>query len=394
MKRFAFILVFLLALSSIVLAQSNTIDNVLEEIEKNNTGLAAYQKQQEAQSLAHKTGIYPDNPEFEYAWFSGSPSTLGNKTGISVRQHFSFPTTYFHKNRIAHARNDQLQLEYEKHRSDLLLEARFICLELVYYNAMSTLLDQRLQHAQRIADAYSRMLETGETNIIEHNKARLNLLDLQKQDERISIEKKALLQQLTALNGGIEISFSDANFEPVTISGEFDNWYAQAEKNNPVLQNIKQEIEINRKEEKLQRASNLPGFNVGYVSELLTHEKFRGFAIGISIPLWENKNTLQHAKARTSAMQSVEHDQQLQYYNFLKTQHSRATSLQESAMEYRNLVQTIDNTELLATAWTEGEISLTGYLLELSYLYQSMDKILEMELELHQTLAVMNQYMD
>lgn len=394
MKRFAFILVFLLTHNSVVLAQSNTIDNVLEEIEKNNTALAAYQKQQEAQSLANKTGVFPSNPEFEYAWFSGNPSTPGNKTGISLRQHFSFPTTYFHKNRIAHARNDQLQLEYEKHRSDLLLEARLICLELVYYNAMSEQLDQRLQHAQRVADAYSRMLETGETNVIEHNKAKLNLLDLQKQDERLSIEKEDLLQQLTALNGGIAIRFSDANFEPATISGEFENWYLQAEQNNPVLQSISQEIEINRKEEKLQRASNLPGFSVGYVSELLTHEKFRGFAIGISIPLWENKNTLKHAKARTYATESMEHDRRLQYYNFLKTQHSRAASLQESVMEYRDLVQAIDNTDLLATAWEEGEISLTGYLLELSYLYQSMDKILEMELELHQTLAIINQYMD
>lgn len=393
MKIFAFILIYLLALSSIF-AQSSSIDKVLEEIGKNNTGLAAYQKQLEAQSLAHKTGIYPDNPEFEYAWFSGSPSTLGNKTGISVRQHFSFPTTYFHKNRIANARIDQLQLEYEKHRSDLLLEARFICLELVYYNAMSSLLKQRLQHAQQVANAYARMLETGETNIIEHNKARLNLLDLQKRNERLSIEKEDLLQQLTALNGGIEISFDDANFGPVAISSEFDNWYVQAEQNNPVLQNIRQEIEINRREEKLQRASNLPGFNVGYVSELLTHEKFRGFAIGISIPLWENKNTLKHAKARTTATESMENDRQLQYYNFLKTQHSRASSLQESVLEYRNLVQSIDNTDLLAIAWEEGEISLTNYLLELSYLYQSMDNILEMELELHQTLAAMNQYMD
>jgi outer membrane protein TolC len=372
----------------------NNVERVLVEVEKNNTGLAALQMQLDAQSISNRTGIYLSNPEFEYAWFAGSPEGIGNKTNISLRQQFDFPTAYVHKTRIATARNEQLLLEYENQRRELLHETRLICLELIHANARAQELRKRLQHAQRMANAYETMLDAGETNIIEHNKAKLNLLDQKKQAERNEIMRQALLDKLAGLNGGMQINLADTEFYPVSVSEDFEQWYLQAEDRNPVLKWLSQEIEISQKQEKLQKALNLPGFNAGYVSEMLTLEKFRGFAIGVSIPLWENKNTVRYAKAHTSALQSSEQDQKLQFYNHLKAQHAQAVSLNASHQEYKMLLQSIDNTGLLARAWEQGEISLTNYLLELSFYYQSVDNLVEMELELHQTLAGLNKYLD
>ena len=192
----------------------------------------------------------------------------------------------------------------------------------------------------------------------------------------------------------MQINLADTEFYPVSVSEDFEQWYVQAENGNPVLKWLSQEIEISQKQEKLQKALNLPGFNAGYVSEMLTLEKFRGFAIGVSIPLWENKNTVRYAKAHTSALQSSEQDQKLQFYIHLKAQHAKAVSLNASHQEYKMLLQSIDNTGLLARAWEQGEISLTNYLLELSFYYQSVDNLMEMELELYQTLAGLNKYLD
>ena len=372
----------------------NNVERVLAEVEKNNTGLAALQMQLDAQSISNRTGIYLSNPEFEYAWFAGSPEGIGNKTNISLRQQFDFLTAYLHKNRIANARNEQLLLEFENQRRELLIEARLICLELIHANAKAQELEKRLQHAQRMANAYETMLDAGETNIIEHNKAKLNLLDVQKQAERNEIRRQALQDRLAGLNGGMQINLADTEFYPVSVSEDFEQWYVQAENGNPVLKWLSQEIEISQKQEKLQKALNLPGFNAGYVSEMLTLEKFRGFAIGVSIPLWENKNTVRYVKAHTSALQSSEQDQKLQFYNHLKAQHAKAASLNASHQEYKMLLQSIDNTGLLARAWEQGEISLTNYLLELSFYYQSVDNLMEMELELYQTLAGLNKYLD
>ncbi|MBE0662771.1 MAG: TolC family protein [Bacteroidales bacterium] len=392
-RKFLLLITFTFLMCVNAFAQ-NSVECVLAEVEKNNTGLAALQMQLDAQSISNKTGIYLQNPEFEYAWFAGNPDGIGNKTNISLRQQFDFPTAYLHKTRIANARNDQLLLEFENQRRELLFEARLICLELINANIRAQEIGKRLQHAERMANAYETMFDAGETNIIELNKAKLNFLGLQNQAERIEITRQSLQNKLAGLNGGIQIQLADTSFYPISLSEDFEQWYVQAEERNPVLKWLSQEIEINRKQEKLQKALSLPGFNTGYVSEILTLEKFRGFAIGISIPLWENKNTVRYTKAHTSALQGSEHDKKLQFYNQLKAQHAQALSLNASLQEYERLLQSIDNTKLLARAWEQGELSLTNYLLELSYYYQSVDNLLEMELELYQTLAGLNKYLD
>jgi len=234
------IIVFQVLIFSAAFSQNN-VERVLAEVEKNNTGLAALQMHLDAQGIANKTGIYLHHPEFEYAWFSGSPDGIGNKTNISLRQQFDFPTAYLHKTRIANARNEQLLQEYEKQRRELLLETRMICLELIHINARAQELRKRLQHAQRLANAYEAMLEAGETNIIEHNKAQLNFLDQKKQAERNDIRQQALLNQLAGLNGGIQIQFADASFYPVLIDEDFERWYVKAEERNPVLKWLSQE---------------------------------------------------------------------------------------------------------------------------------------------------------
>ncbi len=391
--KILFLIITQLLMIAVGFAQSN-IEKVLSEIEQNNTQLAAFEKQIEARHLSNRTDIYLQNPEFEYAWFAGSPSTIGSKTNISLRQHFDFPTAYTHKHNIADKRNEQLATEYERQRRDILLEARLVYLELIYYNALLQEYEKRVEHAERIAQAQSTMLEAGETNIIEYNKAKLNLLNLTKEKENAAIHRESLQNQLSSLNGGHEITITETKFPGVLLADNFDEWYTAAENNNPEMKWIRQEIEISQRQIKLQRAMNLPSFSAAFVSEALTHEQFRGFAIGLSIPLLENKNKLSYAKANTLALESIEQHEQVQYYNFLKTNHTLAQSLLSSTMEYRSVLQTIDQSELLATAWEQGAISLTSYFLELAYLYESTNKILEMELELHQTLAVLNKYID
>jgi outer membrane protein, heavy metal efflux system len=370
------------------------IENILIEIEKNNTALKAYKDELEAQRLGNKTGIYLPNPEFEYAWFAGSPSAIGSKTNISLRQHFDFPTAYAYRSRIANERNEQLSLEFEQQRRDILTEARLLCMDIIYHNALIDEYNKRLEHAQKLADANATMLEAGHINILDYNKGRLNLLQIQKEAEKAAILRGSLLNELIGFNGGNDIELTETNFPQIEINDDFDEWYSQIEQGNPVLKWLKQEIEISRQQEKLQRALTLPSFSGGYVSEALTHEQFRGFVVGLSIPLMENKNTVKHAQARTLALESTENDGTIQYRNFLLTQHSKAVSLQSAVNEYQTLLSSIDNTRLLNTAWEQGELSLTNYLLELAYYYQGVDNILEMKLELHKTLTEMNKYMD
>jgi len=380
------------ALICFTAVSQNGLEQILNEIEKNNTHLQAIRAQHDAMQLAHKTGIYLSDPQFEYAWFAGSPSTIGSKTNLSVMQHFHFPSAYRHMGRIANARNEQLAVEYNKYRKDLRFEATLTCLQIIHANAMAMELDKRRSHAAQLADGYKKMLDLGETNLIEYNKARLNLLNIEKEYENTLIRQQKLLGELTALNGGTPLELPDTAFPGIDLPVAFDQWYEQIQRKNPVLQWLDQEVEISRKEQQLQRAMNLPGFHTGYVSEMLTHEQFRGFAVGLSIPLWENKNRLKLSRAHTLAIESEQYNQQTLWHNEMRSAWEQATALLSTTNEYNTLLGDIDNTALLAQAWQQGEINLTHYLLELSFFYQGINQKLEMELELHTAIAKLMKY--
>lgn len=376
---------------STLFAQNN-IENVLVEIEKNNTTLSALKEKTEAGKLGNKTGIYLQNPEVEFNYLWSDPIT-GNRTDFSITQSFDFPTAYRYKNQISDIKNEQLGLEYQKQRKELILNARLICLQLIYSNALESELSNRLTNAERIANSYKAKLDAGESNILEYNKAQLNLLNLSKELESLKTEKEALQGELTGLNGGIPVVVNDSVFQPGEISVDFEQWYLQAEQSNPLLNWLKKEIELSQKQEVLNKSMSLPKFQAGYMSESVVAQDFKGITLGLSIPLWENKNTVKYSEMNTLAMEEVATDNKIQLYNHLKVLHAKATSLQKNVSDYKQNLKLLNNSELLAKALDKGEISLIEYMLELSVYYESLNKLLQKELELCKTVAELNKYL-
>ena len=392
MKTIVIIVIFLITGCFSLFAQ-NSIDAVLSEVEKNNTTLSALRKQVDAQKLGNRTGIYLKNPEFEFNYLWGNPSDIGNRTDVTITQSFDFPTAYNFKKQIGEARNEQAELEYQKQKRTILLEARLICMDLIYTNALQVEMIKRVNNAQTIADAYNTKFEKGETNIIENNKAQLNLLNIRKEAEVIEINRNALLSELALLNGGLTIQLNDISFLSPEIPVDFEQWYLVAEQNNPLLNWLKQEIEITQQQEKLNLAMSLPKMYTGYMSEKVVGVNYRGITVGISIPLWENKNTVKYAKAQTTAIQGIADDNKLNFYHQLKSQHAKAISLQQTVIDYRKLLKDYDNSLLLEKALNKGEISLTDYLFELSFYYHSINSLLEAELKMNKSVAELNQYL-
>ncbi len=371
----------------------NTINNVLSEVEKNNTTLSAYRKSIDAEKIGNKTGLTPQNPEVEFNYLWGSPSAIGNRTDFSVKQSFDFPTAYSYKNQISNLKNEQAELEYKKQRNEVLYQTRVVCVKLTYYNSLIVELSKRHANAQKVADAYKAKYNTGDVGILEFNKAQVNLLNVTKEMENNEIERNALLSELTTLNGGNAINFTDSLFSLQTIPADFEQWFSQTEANNPLLQWVKQEIAISEKQVKLNTAMSLPKFYGGFMSENVVGQQFQGITLGITIPLWENKNTVKYAKAKTIAMQSVEADAKLQFYNSMKATHSKVISLQTNVTDYRSKLAMYSNSELLEKAFNKGEFSLTEYMYELSLYYESMYKLLEMEMNYNISFVELNRYL-
>ncbi|MCK4920593.1 MAG: TolC family protein, partial [Bacteroidales bacterium] len=365
----------------------------LSEVEKNNTTLIALRQSVEAEKIGNKTGIYLQNPVLELGYLWGGPAVIGNKTNIIFKQSFDFPTTYRYKNQISNLKNEQTEQQYQAQLKALMLETRIICNDLVHVNALLFELSKRLTHADGIANSYKSKYDYGETNIIEYNKAQLNLLNISVELESKEVEKSALLAELTRLNGGVFIDFSESSFLIPEIPADFEQWYLIAEENSPLLSWLKQEVELSQKQEKLSRAMSLPKIQTGYMSEKVIGQQYQGITFGLSLPLWENKNTVKYARTNTLAMESIKTDNKLQLYNQLITLHNKAISLQKNANDYRVNLLSFDNSELLIKALDNGEISLIEYILELTIYYESFNKLIDLERDLSKTLIELNQYM-
>lgn len=379
-------------LSCCSLSGQATVESILTDIEKNNTGIIALGKKVEADQIGNRIGIYPSNPEFEFNYLYGNPAETGNRTDISIYQTIDFPTAYAYKSRIADTRNIQAELEYQKELMSLLYRARMLCIDIIHANALKKEYDKRLAVAQTLASSYKIKLEKGEGNILEFNKAQLNLLNLRNEAERISISRNSFLSELAALNGGIPVSLDDTELSGIVFPDDFESWYLEAERNNPVLSWLKNEIEIINMQRKLSVAERLPKLSAGYMSEKVVGQQFQGVTAGLSIPLWENKNTVKYAKARALAVNTMDTDSRLVFYNQLKIQFRKATDLQKSVTDYRLSLETFDSSALLKKALDMGEISLAEYLFEISIYYESIDRLLYAEKELNEAFARLTQY--
>ena len=283
---------------------------VLEQIEQNSTTLRALQESMKAQKLSNKTGLTPENPEVEFGYLWGSPTGIGNRQDVNVSQSFDFPTVYAHKNKLSDLQNNSVEYEYKSQRMELLLSAKTTCIELVYYNGLHDLYSRLLDNARQIAESYEKMQATGDANRLDYNKAMINYTNMENEIKRIAIERNRLLSELTVLNGGIPVSFDTKEFGTPALPPDFESWYTAAEEGNPALQYLKSQVEVSNKQVQLSRSSNLPKFSIGYAGEFLAEEKFQGVAVGMSIPLWENKNQVKQAKAAAIASQQMEQDAQ------------------------------------------------------------------------------------
>jgi len=392
MKYIIIALISIMTLYSSLFSQ-NVIDNVLIEIEKNNTTLSALKLRVDADKVGNKTGIYIQNPEFEFNYLWGNPSLVGNRLDINLKQTFDYPTAYKFRNQISSIKNIQVEFEYQKQLKELLLESRLICYDLVYINALKSELSKRLVHAQNIASSTEAKLNAGETNILDYNKAQLNLFNLNSEMEMLEIDREALLGELTRLNGGKLIDFVESEYQETTIPADFEQWYMQAEQNSPLLNWLKKEIEINEQQLHLDKAMNLPKIQAGYMLEKVVGQEFQGVTLGLSIPLWENKNKYKYTVANKLALEKSIMDNKIQLFNHLKNLHTKATGLQDNSSNYKIKLQTFDNTELLKKALDKGEITLIDYILELSIYYESVNNLLILDRDMNKTIAELNQYL-
>jgi outer membrane protein TolC len=261
------------------------LNDVLQSIEANNKTLQVLRSKAEAQKMANRTGLNPGNPEVEYIYQWGKTSETGNKSELSITQEFDFPTAYRHRSKLSQALNEKVEREYLMEYYRVMSSARELCLQFIHQNALQLEYEKRWKHAEDITKAYHLKYQEGAINVIERNKADLNLLAARNALMQVEVDQQTVAEHLAGLNGGQTIQMELAVWPNDALPADFDAWFNQQLDKIPQLGSLTQSLKASQQEEQLNRALSLPKLAGGYSSETGLDEQFRGVNVGISIPL-------------------------------------------------------------------------------------------------------------
>jgi len=388
-KQLTFIALILI--SANINAQNN-IDNVLLEVVKNNKSIRANQQYTEAKKLQYKTGLTLKNPSVEYEYLNGSPAGAGNQTDFLAIQSFDFPTAYNKKKQVAELQIEQTYFQLTALKRNVLWDAKQTCIELIYYNKKQIELEKRLQNVKRLNSDYQKKLSKGEANILDANKAKLQLINLQNDMRFNSSNIIQIAQKLTELNGGISIEFNDTVYPIPPTVPSFNTLMDSIESNSPALKSLQQEEQINQKKVELTKAMTLPKMAAGYRYQSILGQQYQGVHLGLTIPLWENKNTVKFQKAQTLFSEVKVEEHKNQHHSEIQQLYERYQNLNITLTEYKQVLTAINNMELLEKALKLGEISSIQYFMEVNYFYSSFDKYLQFEKEYYLVIAELYKY--
>ena len=393
MKTYKLYILVWMLLGTLTTRAQNSIDQVLKSIETNNKSLQANTKMTDAQKLEAQTGKFLANPSVEWEQMWGNRNNPGSEYTLTVKQSLDFPTTYSNKNKLANLKANTIGFQSAAYRQQLLLNAKQTCIEIIYLRKQKSLLDERLANAETMFALYKKRFESGDANQLELNKIQLELLNAQNQSRLNKAALTAAEEQLRNFNGGNPITFDATDYPTGEELINFDQLQAAFMEADPNLKSLTGDQEIANREVKLSRSLTLPKFDVGYKRNAAKdHVASNGFMVGVSIPLFENKNTVKKAKAQAEFATASLEDNRLNLKTNLQQLYQQAEALQISRADYAKVLEQQRNIELLNKALNAGQLSVIDYFTELSTIYDSHQSYLDVEKEYHSILAQLYQY--
>ncbi|WP_459189863.1 TolC family protein [Parabacteroides sp. APC149_11_2_Y6] len=386
MKRYLIIATLITATLSAT-AQTS-IEDVLSSIETNNKELQANRQLITAQKLASKLDNNLPDPSVSYVHQYGNREGMGIQGELVASQSFDFPSVYVQRHKLAKAKGESYDRQGAEVRQQILLQAKEVCLDLVFLNQQKSLLDQRRQNAEQLAALYEMRLKNGDASILETNKINLELLNAKNEARMNEAARVAKLHELATLNGGVAIHFTDTVYQPVETPQSFVDLQQEAVPANRQLLALQGEKSAALRQLGVSKSLWLPGFELGYRLNTATGgERFNGFLVGITIPLFSNRNNVKQAKAQSlytdlqieSTTTTVENEL-LQLYN-------QSVALKTSIDEYQSVLKSQNNLALLNKAIQSGQISMIEYFVDVTTLYQSMQNYMQLQNEYQKVMA-------
>ena len=359
-------------------AAAQDMESVLESVERNNVQLQSLRAANDAAKLETKMQNNLGDPSIEYSpfWAKGTDGISSSELVVSYG--FDFPTQYVSRSRAGKLQRSAIDGQYQVERRNVLLQAKKLCLDIVFLSRKRELLSDRLGNADELLSVFSRRFSEGDASAIELNKIRMEKMDVAAALVQVETDLQTAMASLRTKNGGLPVQFDAMEYPrtmPVTDFETFRDTLMAAELE---LKASEADVRAAEQEIRVNRQNWLPQLQVGYRRNTALSEASNGFIVGASFPLFSNRYKSRIANARHTASQYRFNQVQIETEARIRTEYDEMMRLQEALGIY-DVALMEETLEMLGKAVEAGQLSVIEYYTEADSIYSKLLSLSEME---------------
>ena len=369
-----------------LMINAQNVENILKSVEQNNKELQALQKGTDAAVSEIKSKNNLDDPSIEYSPFfrKGTEGVISSE--LVVSQGFDFPTLYAARHKSEKLHQEALDLQYLLFRRDVLLKAKKLCLDLIYLNQIHTLFDKRYNNAKKLLIIFTKRLENGDATVLEVNKVKMDLMNIQKEVAELDAERQTAIQSLIALNGNIPITCNTNTYEQEYAINDDTTTFNRIMASDFDIRTTRASEQALAQDVKVSKQNWIPKLEIGYRRNTEMEETSHGFLVGASFPLFSSRNKIKIAKAKYASAQLQAENTRIETENNVRAKIHELQKLEKAkeAYDVDLLYQTLD---LLYKLVENGEISVINYYIEAEEVYKNLQTYMEVIRQYQNTMA-------
>lgn len=358
--------------------RSQSIEDVLRQIERNNKELQAQTQATNAAKLEVQTQNNLEDPSVEYSPFYTRRITGMSSSELVVTQGFDFPTLYAARRQSGKWKQESLDRQQLASRREILLTAKNICLDLIMLNQQQKLLDERMRNADELLELFEKRLQEGDAGILEVNKIKMERMNVRTEAAQNNAAHRTALQQLLAMNGNMPLTFSSDTYPDVQELKDYSALYDEVMLTDAGLLAADADAQAAQEELKVNRQSWLPKIEVGYRRNTSLDEKSNGFLIGGSLPIFSNRKKGKIARAQALSARLRLDNARLQAEAQTQSLFNEMQQLRE-AMKAYDVVLMHKTLRLLQDAVRAGQLSIIDFYVEADNVYKNLQAYMEVE---------------
>ncbi len=378
MKKYFLATLFLLMTLIGKSQQLLTLEQAIESALQKNEGVQAARYNIESQKALKKTGF--DLPKTNVSLLYGQYNSYAkNDNNLTVTQTIPF-TAFGSQGALNRSLVASSELKKAATENELIFQVKQVYYQLAFLRAKQKLLEQQDSIYGGFLKAASLRYKTGEANLLEQATAESQRNEVRNLLSKNQADQLVIRNQLKTLINSEELpDITDAELNQISFSNTPDSVAVQA---NPSARYMQQQMQVAKNEKKVEAAKAAPEVMLGFFTQTLIgiqdaesgsgaiascSDRFTGFQVGLSIPLWFVPQQ-GRVKAAEYNRQAAESNYQY-YHKTLQGQYQQAMqeyTKNKNSLEYYT-TSALPNAELILKqtllAFSNGEIGYAEYLL-------------------------------